>query len=99
MGHHVLSGGLVPTPFPVLGAMAFWSAQWLIAPVRLPLVVVILAAGAVLAYGRFAGRPADEWLVDSFLFIISTRRLVWRTGERPHPSHEAEFPEAESAAA
>src|SRR5947207_15329668 len=82
-----------------LGAMALWSAQWLIAPVRLPLVIVILAAGAVLAYGRFAGRPADEWLVASFLFIISTRRLARRPRERHHPSHEAEFPEAESAEA
>jgi hypothetical protein len=81
-----------------LAAMALWSAPWLIALVRWPLVVVVLAAGAVLAYGRFRGRPFDDWLVDAFLFIISTRRLVW-TPRLGHESTDEEILEAESEAA
>jgi hypothetical protein len=82
-----------------LGAMALWSAQWLVAPVRLPLVVLVLAAGAVLAYGRFSGRPADEWLVDSIVFVVCTRRLMWRSRKRPRSSDDAELAEAASEAA
>jgi hypothetical protein len=62
----------------VLGAMALWSAGWLVAPVRGFAAVVVLLAGATLAWGRWRGRPADGWLTDFALFVLSTRRLSWR---------------------
>jgi PrgI family protein len=60
-----------------LGAMAIWSASALPTPVRIPLVIVVLGAGAALAWGTFRGRPADEWMLDSALFVWSAVRLRW----------------------
>ncbi len=62
-----------------LAAMAVWSSR-LIAPVRIPVALLILLAGAALAWGRFRARPTDEWLVDWLLFVTSTRRF--RRGRR-----------------
>jgi PrgI family protein len=82
-----------------LAAMAVWSAQSVVVPVRLPIVVVVLAAGGALAYGRFRGRPADAWLVDGLHFVMSTRRLTWTSSRRDESNDEAEILEAESEAA
>ena len=61
-----------------LAAMAVWSMNGLNAMTRAPLAVLILAAGAALAWGRFRGRPADSWLIDFAIFAWSTRRVQWR---------------------
>ena len=82
-----------------LVALGLWSAPWLMAVVRWPLAVVVLAAGAVLAYGRFHGRPVDEWLIDAFLFLIRTRRLTWTPRLHNESTEEDEIVEAESEAA
>ena len=67
LGYAVLAG---------LAAMAVWSSG-LIAPVRIPVVVLILLTGAALAWGKLRGRPTDDWLIDWLLFITSTRRFRW----------------------
>ena len=82
-----------------LAAMALWSAQSLVIAVRLPLVVLLLGAGGVIAYGRLHGRPADEWLIDGFLFLISTRRLTWTPPLRNESTDDDGILEAESEAA
>ena len=63
----------------VLGALALWSSSWLVAPVRGLLSAVVLLIGAALAWGRWRGRPADGWLTDCALFVLSTRRVSWDT--------------------
>ena len=63
-----------------LAAMATWSLDGLVAPVRIPLAVVVLVIGACLAWGRWRGRAADTWLVDAVLFVWSTRRVTWHGG-------------------
>jgi PrgI family protein len=60
-----------------LGAMAVWSIDPVFAAVRILAVVILVAAGAVLAWGTFRGRPADEWIIDAALFAWSTRRFKW----------------------
>jgi hypothetical protein len=64
----------------VLAAMAVWSMDGVAAAVRTPLVVMVLVAGALLAWGRFRGRGADSWLVDLAIFVWNTRRLKWHGG-------------------
>lgn len=59
-----------------LGAMAVWSCGWFV-PVRGFGAALVLVIGAVLAWGRWRGRPADAWLTDFALFAVSTRRLTW----------------------
>jgi hypothetical protein len=66
-----------------LGAMAIWSANAWPAAVRAPTALVVLTAGAILAWGTLRGRPADEWVIDSALFLWSTRRLRWHLPKRP----------------
>ncbi len=61
-----------------LGAMAAWSLHDVFAPVRMVAVVLLVAGGGGLAWGRIEGRPADAWLIDLALFVVSTRRLAWR---------------------
>jgi hypothetical protein len=61
-----------------LGAMAVWSFETIPAAARGLLALVLLIAGALLAYGRRRGRPLDGWLIDVALFLWSTRRLSWR---------------------
>ncbi len=60
-----------------LGAMALWSADTLFLQLRICLVLMVLGAGATLAWGTFRGRPADEWILDIAVFTWSTRRLRW----------------------
>lgn len=61
----------------VLGALALWSSTWLVAPARGSAAAVVLLIGAALAWGRWRGRPADGWLTDFALFVLSTHRLSW----------------------
>ena len=66
----------------ILGAMAVWSCEWP-APARGFAAALVLIIGAVLAWGRWRGRPADAWLTDFAVFAVSTRRLRWERS-RPH---------------
>src|SRR5215472_11257412 len=66
-----------------LAALAAWESSLAVAPVRAALTFLLLAAGGVLAWGRWQGRPADRWLIDLALFVMSTRRITWG---RPPPA-------------
>jgi hypothetical protein len=72
--------GLTPARFGyvVIGALTavmLWNLTALPAYVRLPGCLVLCAAGAVLGWGRFAGRPADRFLADALLFFGRSYRL------------------------
>lgn len=70
----------------VLGALALWSSSWFVAPARAFAAAIVLLVGAALAWGRWRGRPADAWLADFTLFVLSTRRLSWRRRD-PKPTN------------
>jgi MinD-like ATPase involved in chromosome partitioning or flagellar assembly len=57
-------------------SMAGWGflSSQLPLPVRTPPGVVLLAAGAALAWGRFAGRSVDRWLVLYAAYIARPHR-------------------------
>jgi len=74
----------------VLGALALWSSSWFVAPARGLAAAVVLLAGAVLAWGRWRGRPADGWLTDCATFVLSTRRLSWEGRTAAREPHEVE---------
>ena len=69
----------------VLAALAIWSSAVLFAPARGCLAMIVLLVGAALAWGRWRGRPADDWVSDFVLFLVSTRRLKWERGARDRP--------------
>lgn len=58
-----------------LAALATWESHIGIGVVRGVAAAVIVGAGAVLAWGRWRGRPADAWLMDVTKFAVSTRRV------------------------
>lgn len=60
----------------LVSGFGLWSSPWAPSPVRAVACVVVVAGGAVAAWGRWHGRPVDSWLADLSLFIISTRRFV-----------------------
>jgi hypothetical protein len=65
----------------LLAAFALWSSPW--GPVALRAIAssFVIGLGAVVAWGRWRGTPADAWLVDLALFAARTRTLAW-TGPR-----------------
>jgi hypothetical protein len=72
--------GLTPVRFgylviAALAAVMVWNLTGLPPYVRLPACIVLCAAGAVLGWGRFAGRPADRFLADALLFVGRSYRL------------------------
>jgi hypothetical protein len=72
--------GLTPARFgylviAALTAVMLWNLTALPPYVRLPGCIVLCAAGAVLGWGRFAGRPADRFLADALLFLGRSYRL------------------------
>jgi hypothetical protein len=75
----------------LLSAFALWSSRWAPVPVRAVACLLVLGAGATLAWGRWRGRAVDGWLTDIAAFIPRTRRVVWnehwadRTRWRPKP--------------
>jgi len=79
----------------LLGAFALWSSVWAATPFRAAACVVVLLAGAALAWGRWRGRAVDGWLTDSAAFIARTKRVVWNENlvdllkQRPRPSSAA----------
>ena len=62
-------------------AYGLWDqAVWLPDEVRLPLAIVLAILGVLIALVQPAGRPLDQWLLASLLFVALPRRLVWRPG-------------------
>ncbi len=76
--------GLTPTRLCCL--LAFWLpalAAWRadLPPVaRAVAAIVLLAAGAAVAWGRWRSRPLDRWAVDAGLFVL--RRMRGRGMDR-----------------
>jgi hypothetical protein len=79
--------GLTPGRFgylviAALAAVMLWNLTALPAYLRLPGCASLCAAGALLGWGRFAGRPADRFLADALIFFGRTyglrrRRRRW----------------------
>lgn len=60
-----------------LAGFAVWSSRWAAAPIRAAACLVVFAAGATLAWGRWRGRAVDGWLTDIAAFATRTQRVVW----------------------
>jgi hypothetical protein len=61
----------------LLSSFALWSSPWSLLAVRASVALLVVGVGAVVSWGRWRGRPADEWLVDIALFVARTRRVSW----------------------
>jgi hypothetical protein len=75
--------GLTPIRFAYLAlalltAFALWSSGWAPIPIRGAASLIVLGAGASVAWGHWMGRPADAWLVDIVRFVIRTHCVEWR---------------------
>jgi hypothetical protein len=73
--------GLTPTRLSYLvisliAGFALWSSSWATAPVRAGAALIVVVAGAALAWGRWRGKPADAWLVDMAMFTARTHRIA-----------------------
>ena|SRR2546426_8127884 len=74
--------GLTPTRLAylviaLLAAFSAWSNQWASAPMRAGAAMSLVVIGALAAWGRWRGRPADEWLIDLVIFSLATFRVRW----------------------
>jgi hypothetical protein len=72
--------GLTPVRFgylvvAALTAVMLWNLTALPPYVRLPGCLLLCGAGAVLAWGRFSGGPADRFFADALLFFGRSYRL------------------------
>ena len=65
----------------LLAAFSAWSAHWGPGVLRAAVAVMISAAAALSAWGRFRGRAVDGWLVDVVAFVVTNYRVV-RTRRR-----------------
>ena len=66
--------GLSPIRFgylviAVLGTLSLWRLEALPPWLRAGPCLVVLAAGAVLAWGHWRGRAVDRWLLDVAVFV------------------------------
>lgn len=59
-----------------LGGLAIWSTHWLPEFVRGSMAFIVIALGAALAWGRWRGRAADEWLTDAARFVAASVRVA-----------------------
>ena len=72
--------GLTPLRFgylvvAVLGAVSVWGLRWLPLAARAAACFLLVAAAAVLAWGRWRGRPLDRYLLDVGVFLRRNYRL------------------------
>src|SRR5439155_22726836 len=79
--------GLTPTRLAylviaLLAPFSTWSSPCASAPIRAGVAVAWVVIGALAAWGRWRGRPADRWLIDIVGFALSTFRVRWH----PPPS-------------
>lgn len=77
--------GLSPLRFgylvvAALGVLSLWHLEAVPAGLRLLPCFVLAAGGALLAWGRWRGRPLDAWLLDLTVFARRNYRLglSWR---------------------
>lgn len=72
-----------------LAALVVWESRFGAGAIRAPFALLFLAAGAVLAWGRWRGRAADRWVIDLALFAVNTRRLrLIKPREAPREEHD-----------
>ena len=72
-----------------LCALAIWESHLGVGAVRAVVASTVVTAGATLAWGRWRGRSADEWLIDAALFAVSTRRIkLERARATPPPDDQ-----------
>lgn len=72
--------GLSPVRFgylviAVLGALSVWRIELVPAGPRAVPCLLLLSAGAGLAWGRWHGRPLDRWLLDLAVFVRRNYRV------------------------
>src|SRR5437868_5858050 len=83
--------GLTPTRLAylvvaLLAGFSAWTTPWAPAVVRASPAILIALIGVVAAWGRWRGRPIDEWAMDSVDFLLSEyyvrfdkpRMVKWR---------------------
>jgi hypothetical protein len=75
--------GLTPLRFGYLvvaglTAICIWKLGFLPAAARLLPCLVVAVGGALLACGRWRGRPCDRLLADAVLFFRRNYRVEWR---------------------
>jgi PrgI family protein len=75
--------GLTPVRFgylviAALAAVMLWNLTAAPVYLRLPGCLALCGTGALVAWGRFAGRPADRFLADALLYVTRNCRLVRR---------------------
>ena len=63
-----------------LAGLAIWSSHWLPTILRGAAAIVVIGAGAALAWGRWRGRAADVWVLDAARFAMSSLRVSLRRG-------------------
>ena len=76
----------------LLAAYSTWSSRLAVAPVRGSLAALIIAAGVVMAWGRWRGRAADQWIVDLAIFAKHNYHIEWTYRRRlriDHPVDES----------
>lgn len=66
----------------LLAGFALWSSPWSPSQARAASCLVVIGAGIVLAWGRWRGRAADQWLSDVAIFVVRQYRVAW-TGQIP----------------
>lgn len=59
----------------LVAGFALWSSPWAPSPIRAFACSVVVAVGAIAAWGRWRGRAVDGWAADILLFVISTHRF------------------------
>jgi len=59
----------------VLGGLAIWSAHGVPSALRGALAVLVISVGVALAWGRWRGRAADEWLMDAARYAAGSVRV------------------------
>ncbi len=86
--------GLSPVRFgylviAVLGALSLWRLDAVSPWLRAVPCLLLLAAGAGFAWGRWRGRPLDRWLIDLCVFARRncTLQLHRPRGAAPLPLH------------
>src|ERR1700674_5310949 len=61
----------------LLTGFAIWSSPWGPTVLRAPAATVVIVIGAIVAWGRWRGTPADVWLADFALFAWRSHRVIW----------------------
>jgi hypothetical protein len=68
----------------LLSGFAVWSSHAAPQTVRAIASLLLIGAGAAVAWGRWRGRAVDGWLSDAALFVVRRYRLTVRWPGRLH---------------